>query len=129
MTGDAARLLDEQQDRVVVAVEADLAHPLHVARRLALAPELARASATSSAPRRVAAVRASASRFIHASVSTSPLAASCAIAGTRPSAFQFTASSQSSCQSFGDVTLLTAHRTSMPRAAIAPSPARSVNSP
>ena len=64
-----------QQDRVVVAVEADFAHTLHVAGLFALAPQLARASATSSAPRRVAAVRASASRFIHASVST------CAVAG------------------------------------------------
>ena len=71
VAGDAARLLDDEQDRVVVAVEADLAHALHVAGLLALAPQLARASATSSAPRRVAAVRASASRFIHASVSTS----------------------------------------------------------
>ena len=74
MTGDSALLFDDQQHRVVVAVEPDLAHPLHVAGLFALAPQLACASATSSAPRRVRRVRASASRFIHASVSTSPVA-------------------------------------------------------
>src|SRR5207302_10309753 len=37
---DAAHLLDDQQDAVAVAVEADLAHSLHVPRTLALAPEL-----------------------------------------------------------------------------------------
>ena len=42
------------------------------------------------------AVAASASRFIHASVSTLPVPASCAIAGTSPSLFHFTASSQDS---------------------------------
>src|SRR5690348_12980947 len=40
MAGDAAHLLDDQQDRVAIAIEADLAHPLHVARLLALAPQL-----------------------------------------------------------------------------------------
>src|SRR5438552_8638099 len=39
MTGDSARLFNVEQDRVAVAVEPDLAHALHVARRFALAPE------------------------------------------------------------------------------------------
>src|SRR5690606_13383883 len=39
VAGDPALLLDLQQHRVAVAVDADLAHVLHVARRLALAPQ------------------------------------------------------------------------------------------
>ena len=41
VAGDAADLLDHEQDRVAVAIEPDLAHALHVARRFALAPQLA----------------------------------------------------------------------------------------
>src|SRR6516162_5836738 len=41
MTGDSARLFNGEQDRVVVAVEAHLAHALHVPGRLALAPKAA----------------------------------------------------------------------------------------
>src|SRR5665213_2203181 len=40
VTGDAARLLDQQQDRIGVAVDANLAHPLRVSRRLTLVPQL-----------------------------------------------------------------------------------------
>src|SRR5258706_8329170 len=39
MAADATLLLDDQQYRVAVAVEADFAHTLHVSRRFALAPE------------------------------------------------------------------------------------------
>src|SRR5258708_23432610 len=40
VAADAAFLLDDEQDRVAVAVEADLADALHVSRGFALAPEL-----------------------------------------------------------------------------------------
>src|SRR5690606_10709341 len=50
-----------------------------------------------------AAVAASASRFIHASVNTLPVAASWAIAGTSPSAFHCTASSQASVMALFDL--------------------------
>src|SRR6516225_2765357 len=40
MTGDAADLFDQEKYRVVVAVEADLAHALYVAGCLSLSPEL-----------------------------------------------------------------------------------------
>src|SRR6185437_10127213 len=40
VAGDAAHLLDNEQDRVAIAIEPDLAHALHVARLLALAPQL-----------------------------------------------------------------------------------------
>src|SRR5215472_1960059 len=39
MTGDATGLFDDQEDRVVVAIEPDLAHALHVARGLAFSPK------------------------------------------------------------------------------------------
>src|SRR5512137_45485 len=39
VAGNAAGLLDDEQQRVVVAIESDLAHLLHVPRLLALAPE------------------------------------------------------------------------------------------
>src|SRR5882672_2070622 len=39
MTSDAAALFDDEQDRIVVAIESYLAYALHVAGRLALAPE------------------------------------------------------------------------------------------
>src|SRR5574340_9298 len=45
-------------------------------------------------PRPVRAVSSSASRFIHATIRISPLAASCAIAGTSPCASHLTVSSQ-----------------------------------
>ena len=87
VAGDAADLLDLQQDRVVVAVEADLVHLLHVAGLLALAPQLACASATSRPPRRsprsARAPRGSSRRHQHV--------ARCRVLrhrGTRPSPFQ-----------------------------------------
>src|SRR6478609_9965274 len=39
MTGDSALLFHDQQNGVVVAVEPNLAHPLHVTGALALAPK------------------------------------------------------------------------------------------
>src|ERR1700756_1696043 len=41
MTGDAAGLFDDEQNRVVVAIEQDFTYPLHVAGRFPLAPQLA----------------------------------------------------------------------------------------
>src|SRR6476469_573000 len=41
MTGDPARLFNVEQDRVVVAVETDFAHALHVSGAFAFAPETA----------------------------------------------------------------------------------------
>ena len=61
VTGGAGGL-DQRQQRVAVAVEAQRAHRLDVAAGFALVPRLARASGCTGAARRVARVRASASR-------------------------------------------------------------------
>ena len=83
---------------------AALVHVLHVSGLLALEPQLlARASSST----RRASVRwscASASRFIHANISTSPLPASCAITGTRPFASHLTFSSPARVRQFVPVT-------------------------
>src|SRR5215471_14842045 len=39
MTGDATGLFDDQEDRVVVAIESDLVHALHVTRGFAFSPK------------------------------------------------------------------------------------------
>src|SRR6266700_3200017 len=39
MTRDSAGLFDHEKDRVVVAIEPDLAHPLHMSGLFALAPQ------------------------------------------------------------------------------------------
>ena len=87
MTG-GADLVDEQQQRVAVAVEPHLADVLGVARGLALDPVLAARLRDQYVARRVASVRASASSSIQASISTSPVVASWTTAGTSPSALR-----------------------------------------
>jgi hypothetical protein len=72
MAGDAAGLLDLQQHHVLVAVEADFQHLLHMAGFFALVPQLL---ARAAPVHRFAQLHrpGQRSRFIQANISTSPL--------------------------------------------------------
>src|SRR5579875_3777324 len=79
-----APLVDEQEQRIAVAVKAQLPQDLDLSRALAFAPQLL------PRPRPVAGAALArlvrtASRFIQASIRISPVSYCCAIAGTRPS--------------------------------------------
>ena len=95
VAGDAADLLDDEHDRVAVAIEADLAHALHVAGRLALAPQLAaRARPVVRLARVARCARAPRDSSTRASAPVRRRRPARSPA-TRPSAFQRTSSSQS----------------------------------
>ena len=79
-----ARLVDDHQQRVAVAVEPHLAHVLDVPGGLALDPVLL-AAARPVGPRPVVSVRCSASSSIQATISTSRVPRCWATAANRPS--------------------------------------------
>ena len=75
---------DLDQHRVLVAVDADLLHQLQLAGGLALLPQRVARAAEVVGDSRVSSVSASASAFIQASISTSPVSAWVAMAAIRP---------------------------------------------
>ena len=101
-------LLDDEQQRVDVAVVARLAHPLAVARGLALAPDSGGCGSRTTCARS-SRVRRSASSFIHAEHQHLAVPCSCTIAATRPSASYVTVASSSSVAAIGVATGV-AHR-------------------